>query len=49
MKAIKPSLTRLSGKIDRQYLYFLWLLIVLGLLALGAGAPTGGGTLPPVF
>ncbi len=51
MKDIKRNLVVFVSSIDRRYIYFAWIIILLRLLALGAGAPIsgGGGGSPPSF
>ena len=43
MKKFSFELTKLSTHIDSRTIQFILLVLTLGLLALGAGAPVGGG------
>jgi hypothetical protein len=43
MNRIKTSLTLFAARIDRQHVRLFLLILSLGLLVIGAGAPVGGG------
>jgi hypothetical protein len=47
MKNTIRSITLLAGNFDRRYIQVALVILAMGLLVLGAGAPTdGGGSIP---
>ncbi len=43
MDALISKITLFFSRIDRRYITFAWIVILLALMALSAGAPSDGG------
>jgi len=44
MEKITRNLTLIVSRINRQHIQLIIMLVTLGLLVIGSGAPTGGGS-----